>query len=142
MGWAAGNVRVSLGELLAVLSLGIDLGLGQPIEHMLRQCVLAVELSGRLDLDPSECEVVQYVGLIAWMGCHSNSHEQAKWFGDDIAFRADSYQVDWTPMALARYSMGKIGAGAPAPRRARTVAAFMRSGRKQVDPSRAIHCSA
>ena len=141
MGWAAGNVRVRLGELLAVISLGIDLGLGQPTEHMLRQCTLAIELSARLGLDSADSEVVQFVGLIAWMGCHTNSYEQAKWFGDDIAFRADSYRVDWTPMALARFSMGKIGSGAPPVRRARTVAAFMHTGRKQVDPTRAIHCA-
>jgi hypothetical protein len=30
---------VRLAELVAALSLGIDLGFGQPMEHVLRQCL-------------------------------------------------------------------------------------------------------
>lgn len=37
--------------------------------------------------------------------------------------------------------MSRVGAGSPPIRRVRTVAEFMWSGRKQVDPTRAIHCS-
>jgi HD-GYP domain-containing protein (c-di-GMP phosphodiesterase class II) len=111
------------------------------MEHMLRQCVIALELAKRRDLDSSESEVVYFVALIAWMGCHSNSHEQAKWFGDDIALRAGVYAIDMTPFTLARFMMGRVGAGAPPMRRARTVAEFMLSGRKAVDPTRIIHCS-
>jgi len=33
-----------LAELLAALSLGIDLGFGQPMEHVLRQCRIALRL--------------------------------------------------------------------------------------------------
>ncbi len=51
MAGAARNIRVSLAELIAVISLGIDLGLGQPMEHVLRQCVIALDLSDRLGLD-------------------------------------------------------------------------------------------
>jgi HD-GYP domain-containing protein (c-di-GMP phosphodiesterase class II) len=75
------------------------------------------------------------------MGCPSNSHEQAKWFGDDITFRAGVYGIDMTPLTVARYSMSHVGAGSPPLRRARTFAQFMVSGRKSVDPTRIIHCS-
>ncbi len=34
-------MRVRLAELVAALSLGIDLGFGQPMEHVLRQCLIA-----------------------------------------------------------------------------------------------------
>ena len=36
--------HVRLSELLVVLSLGADLGMGQPMEHALRQCVLALRI--------------------------------------------------------------------------------------------------
>jgi hypothetical protein len=36
---------VRLAELLAVLSLGADLGMGQPMEHAMRQCLIALRLS-------------------------------------------------------------------------------------------------
>jgi hypothetical protein len=35
----SGHIR--LAELVAALSLGIDLGFGQPTEHVLRQCLIA-----------------------------------------------------------------------------------------------------
>jgi hypothetical protein len=38
-------------ELLAALSLAIDPGLGQPMEHMLRSCLIATRLAERLGLD-------------------------------------------------------------------------------------------
>ena len=33
---------VRLAELLAVLSLGADLGMGQPMEHAMRQCLISL----------------------------------------------------------------------------------------------------
>jgi hypothetical protein len=33
-----------LAELVAAMSLGIDLGFGQPMEHVLRQCMIALRL--------------------------------------------------------------------------------------------------
>ena len=38
---------VRLAELVATLSLGTDLGLGQPMEHVLRQCLIALRLGER-----------------------------------------------------------------------------------------------
>ena len=42
---------VRLAELLAVLSLGADLGMGQPMEHAMRQCLIAMRLGQRLGLE-------------------------------------------------------------------------------------------
>ena len=39
---------IRLAELLAVLSLGTDLGMGQPMEHVLRQCLISLRLADRL----------------------------------------------------------------------------------------------
>lgn len=47
---------VRLAELLAVLSLGTDLGLGQPMEHVLRQCLIALRLAGPAGLDAEDRE--------------------------------------------------------------------------------------
>ena len=41
--------RIRLAELVALLSLGTDLGLGQPMEHMIRACLIALRLGERLD---------------------------------------------------------------------------------------------
>ena len=78
---------VRLAELVAMLSVGTDLGFGQPIEHGLRQCLIALRLGERLGLEETQLEVVYYCGLLASAGCHVDAHEQAKWFGDDIAMK-------------------------------------------------------
>ncbi len=45
------RATVRLAELVAALSLGIDLGFGQPMEHVLRQCLIALRLAERIGLD-------------------------------------------------------------------------------------------
>ena len=48
------RAHVRLAELVAALSLGIDLGFGQPMEHVLRQCLIALRLAERIGLDEEE----------------------------------------------------------------------------------------
>jgi response regulator RpfG family c-di-GMP phosphodiesterase len=61
-------MSVRLAELLAVLSLATDLGMGQPMEHVLRQCLISLRLAQRLGLAEADREVVYYAALIAWVG--------------------------------------------------------------------------
>src|SRR5919205_928108 len=85
------RTHVRLAELVAALSLGIDLGFGQPMEHVLRQCLIALRLAEAAGLDEQERAVVYYTALLINIGCHTDAHEQAKWFGDDIAMRSVKY---------------------------------------------------
>ena len=84
--------RVRLAELVAALSLGIDLGFGQPMEHVLRQCLIALRLAERVGLDEESRAVVYYTALLIGVGCHSDAHEQAKWFGDDIEMKSHNHR--------------------------------------------------
>src|ERR687885_843123 len=84
---------VRLAELVATISLGTDLGLGQPMEHVIRQTLIALRMSEQLGFEQSERAVVYYAGLLAWVGCHTDAYEQAKWFGDDIRVKADGFQA-------------------------------------------------
>jgi hypothetical protein len=79
------RAHVRLAELVAALSLGVDLGFGQPMEHVLRQCLIAPRLAERAGLDEQQRAVVYYAALLVNVGCHTDAHEQTKWFGDDIA---------------------------------------------------------
>jgi HD-GYP domain-containing protein (c-di-GMP phosphodiesterase class II) len=92
--------RVRLAELVALLSLGTDLGLGQPMEHMIRACLIALRMGERLGLAESERGVVYYSGLLAWVGCHTDAYEQAKWFGDDTTLKRDAHYS---------YDLGRAG---------------------------------
>ena len=83
-------------EVLAALSVAIDLGLGQPAEHMLRSALIATRLADRLGLPRAQRDCIYYSTLIMWIGCHADSHEYARWFGDDISVRRSAYLVDWS----------------------------------------------
>ena len=86
---------VRLAELVAALSLGVDLGFGQPMEHVLRQCLIALRLAERVGLDEDDRAVVYYTALLVNVGCHTDAHEQAKWFGDDIALKSGKYEHEF-----------------------------------------------
>jgi HD-GYP domain-containing protein (c-di-GMP phosphodiesterase class II) len=127
----AGRPGVRLAELLGVLSLATDLGMGQPMEHVLRQCLICMRLAQILGLDEADREVVYYAALLAWVGCHVDAYEQAKWFGDDTALKADFRQVDFHTAATGPlFMLRHLGAGRPVMARARLGAAFMGDGRR------------
>src|SRR5215475_8772599 len=106
--------RVRLAELVAMISLGTDLGFGQPMEHVMRQSLIALRLAERMGLDEATRVVVYYVGLIAWVGCHVDAYEQAKWFGDDLALKADFRNVDFASAATGSlFMLRHLGAGRP-----------------------------
>jgi HD-GYP domain-containing protein (c-di-GMP phosphodiesterase class II) len=134
------EVRVPLAEVVAALSLATDLGYGQPIEHVLRSCLLALRLSERLGLDESERVAVYYVGLLACVGCYADAHEQARWFGDDIALRADTLELDFAGLPMMAFMMRHVGAGEPPLQRARRRVAFVAGGRKDVATMFLTHC--
>src|SRR6478752_6927640 len=113
--------RVRLAELIAMISLGTDLGTGQPMEHVMRQSLIALRLAERLGLDEAARGVVYYVGLLAWVGCHVDAYEQAKWFGDDTVFKGEARQVDMgRPLAAGAFVLGHVGSNRPLIQRART----------------------
>ena len=107
----AGEVR--LAELVAALSLGVDLGFGQPMEHVLRQCVISLRLTDVLGMDERDRFVVYYGGLLINVGCHADAHKQAKWFGDDIALKSSKYVRDMRSLRGAVASLRLVGAGNP-----------------------------
>jgi HD-GYP domain-containing protein (c-di-GMP phosphodiesterase class II) len=124
-------------ELLAALSVAIDLGLGQPAEHMLRAAMIASRLADRLGLTRAQRDCVYYTTLIMWIGCHADSHEYARWFGDDIAVRHDSYLVDWSGLPYLRFLMSNVGRGQPLTHRLTIMATLFVNARGQL--SRLIH---
>jgi HD-GYP domain-containing protein (c-di-GMP phosphodiesterase class II) len=122
-----------LAELVAALSLGVDLGFGQPMEHVLRQCIIALRLAELLGLDDDERSVVYFTALLVNVGCHSDAHEQAKWFGDDIELKSKKYDHDQRGLAGAAASLRLIGRGNPPLHRFRVGLDFVLSGLRELE---------
>src|SRR6476659_8622165 len=130
-----------MAELVGALSLGIDLGFGQPMEHVLRQCLIALRIAERIGLDDEARVAVYYSALLVNVGCHSDAHEQAKWFGDDLALKATKF--DYEPRSV-REALGvarRLGAGGSPLHRLRTGVEFAVSGRHDVDDMLAQHAA-
>ena len=127
MGGVARHPRVRLAELVAALSLGVDLGFGQPMEHVLRQCLIALRLAEHAGLDEQDRMAVYYTALLVNVGCHADAHEQAKWFGDDIALKSGKYAYElgsvrgrwrpcgWSARVTRRCTGSGSGSSSPSP---------------------------
>jgi hypothetical protein len=76
-----------LAELLAPLSLVMDLRRGQPAEESIQSCLLATGLFRIMELPEEDVAVVFYASLLRHLGCTASSHEESLVLGDELAMR-------------------------------------------------------
>jgi len=131
---------VRLAELVAAFSLATDLGLGQPMEHVLRSWVIATRLGDRMGIESDAAASLYYVVMLAWVGCVADTPEVATWFGDDIAFRRDSYEVDFAGLPMQRFALRHVGLGSPALNRLRLAGTLVVTGGKAIERGLMAHC--
>jgi len=126
-----GGVRIA--ELVATLSYAADLGLGQPMEHCMRQTVIALRLADLVAASDRDREATYYLGLLMNVYCHADAAEQARWFGDDLSFKGDTFELygmgTAQTISLLLRRIGSHGGGVA---RAKRVAAFPVVGWKQM----------
>ncbi|MGH3471964.1 MAG: HD domain-containing phosphohydrolase, partial [Nocardioidaceae bacterium] len=133
-----GGVR--LAEIVAAFSLATDLGLGLPLEHLMRSWLISARLVDRLDLEPEAREFLYYVVTLAWAGCVADTPEVAAWFGDDITFRRDSFGVDRAGLSMLAFSLRHVGVGGSALHRLRLAAALLATGGAGIQRGLMSHC--
>ena len=131
---------VRLAELVAAFSLAIDLGLGQPMEHVLRSWLIAARLAQHLGLEPAEQGDLYYVVTLAWAGCVADTPVVAALVGDDIAYRADAVRADVSGLSGLGFMLQHVGAGQPALHRLRMAAELIATGGKGVEQAIRSHC--
>jgi hypothetical protein len=73
------------------------------------------------------------VNLLAWIGCTADSHELAKLFGDDIALRAASYEVDLAGISQVAFVLRHAVAGESVMKRISAAATLLASSGAQVE---------
>jgi HD-GYP domain-containing protein (c-di-GMP phosphodiesterase class II) len=136
----AGDPAPRLVEVVAAFSLATDLGLGQPMEHGLRSCLIATRLAHALDVSEDERESTYWVTLLAMVGCTADSFEIREVFGDDIALRRGMYDVGPSQASQARYFMSRAGSDGGPLRRARAGAALALTGMRTVVETLVADC--
>jgi HD-GYP domain-containing protein (c-di-GMP phosphodiesterase class II) len=131
---------VRLAELVAAFSLASDLGLGQPMEHVLRSWLIAARLSERTGLEPEARHTLYYVVTLAMVGCVAETPELASWFGDDIALRRDKYEIDFVGLPKQAFALRHVALGSPSLERVRQGARLMAFGSSAVQQILISHC--
>lgn len=129
-----------LPEIVAAFSLATDLGLGQPMEHVLRSWVIATRLGEHIGVDDDTAAALYYVSVLAWVGCVADTPEVAAWFGDDIAFRRDSYSIDFSGLPKTLFAFRHLGVGTPPLHRLRLAGSLARTGGRPIQQGLISHC--
>ncbi|MCC7542917.1 MAG: HD domain-containing protein [Deltaproteobacteria bacterium] len=111
------------------------------MEHVLRQCLIASRIADGLGLDEGRRAAVYYTALLINVGCHSDAHEQAKWFGDDIALRSTKYGHEPRSLRGAAKGLRLLGSGHAPLHRFRLGLEFVLSGHREVDDMIAHHAA-
>jgi HD-GYP domain-containing protein (c-di-GMP phosphodiesterase class II) len=136
------SVRVSLAELVATLSLVADLGMGRPVERVLRQTVIAMRLGAVAGLDQTTCASAYYTSLLTWVGCAAETSEVAALFGDETELYADTRDEDLGGVSLALFVARHLGRGKSGFRRIGMVGKFLASAGHSVQQVMMAHCQA
>jgi HD-GYP domain-containing protein (c-di-GMP phosphodiesterase class II)/DNA-binding CsgD family transcriptional regulator len=131
---------VTLAQLLAAFSLATDLGLGQPMEHLLRSWQIASHLGRHVGLPDEQQPALFHVAMLSWVGCVADAPEVTASFGDDIAFRAESYEADLGGLSGMAFFLGHAGRGQPLSGRLRTATTMMATGGRRVMRGIQGHC--
>src|SRR5438477_5407327 len=107
------SAKVRLAELVAALSLGVDLGFGQPMEHVLRERMIALPLAERIQLDEDERSTVYYTARLVNVAATPMRTSRRNWFGDDLALRSGNYDYEYRSLRAAAATMSLVGSGNP-----------------------------
>jgi HD-GYP domain-containing protein (c-di-GMP phosphodiesterase class II) len=126
-----------LTELVAAISLATDLAMGQPVEHALRACRLAMTVANHLGLDAATAADVHYVALLRFLGCTADAPETAHIAGgNNLAFMAAMSPVYMGSAGEAVRTFARTtGRGSSLPRRAGLLAEALAHSRTEVS-----HC--
>ncbi len=92
---------VKRSQLVATLSLVSDLGMGQPMERVLRQTVIAMRLADAAGVAPEVKAATYYTSLLTWVGCATDTSELAELFGDETHLYAESHDGDLAGASMA-----------------------------------------
>src|SRR5450631_1439846 len=116
----AQNTRPRLAELVGVAARACDVGIGLPIEHTIRTCLISVELGRRIGLSTGDLADLYYLSLLRMLGCTAGSAEAADLFSDEVKFGADTQHLDYgNGQAFGAWVMANFGSDrAPAERQA------------------------
>lgn len=96
----------SKAEILAALSMALDLVEGQPEGHAIRSCAIALRLADSVGLAAEDRDRVFFAAILKDSGCSNNAVRIHKVFGgDEFVSKRAVKTVDWTsPVESLRFA--------------------------------------
>jgi HD-GYP domain-containing protein (c-di-GMP phosphodiesterase class II) len=131
---------VRLSELVATLSLVSDLGMGRPMERVLRQTVIAMRLADAAEVEPEVSAATYYTSLLTWVGCATDTSELAELFGDETHLFGQTHDGDLHGASLAIFMAKNLGYGTSRLRRVGIVGKFVATAGRSVQTVMESHC--
>jgi HD-GYP domain-containing protein (c-di-GMP phosphodiesterase class II) len=131
---------VRLADLVATLSLVADLGMGRPMERVLRQTVITLRLAEAAGVADPIRAAAYYTSLLTWVGCATDTSEVAELFGDETDFYADSHDGDLAGASMAVFVARHLGGGGSPLRRVGMVGRFLVTAGRSVQQVMQSHC--
>ena len=128
-------------ELLAALSVALDLTEGQRAGHAVRTCYLAMRLADRLVLPAAARSSLYYAALLKDSGCSSNAAAVSELFGTaDQQLKERQATAGRSLLAMAWFSVRNLPAE-PLPRRTRRLIHLALSGQRERRDVEQLRCS-
>jgi hypothetical protein len=121
---------VALTELVAAFSTALDLTEGQPENHAVRTCLIAMRIAEPLGLTSADLEALFYATLLKDLGCSSNAAKVSVLFrADDRSVKRDFRNVDWSRKVEAfQFALSHVAPGASPIQKAMQFAAIAQAG--------------
>ena len=136
----AATTQLRLSDLVATLSLVADLGMGRPMERVLRQTVITLRLADAAGVEEPVRAAAYYTSLLTWVGCAADTSELAELFGDETRLYADSHDGDLAGMSMAVFVARHLGDGSSTLRRVGMVGRFLATAGRSVQQVMQSHC--
>jgi len=132
--------ELRLAELMASLSLAIDLGVGQPMEWVLRYCLVGVRLAQILGLSEADQCDIYYLAMLRHVGCSYTASLDSYFLGDETRV-SDLMTVDPDDMETMMRMMARLVApDDPPQKRALYLERIMSAGSQYFESNHITHC--
>jgi hypothetical protein len=106
----------------------------------MRQTVIALRLADLIGASDRDRAATYYLGLLMNTYCHADAAEQSRWFGDDISFKGDGFELlDKNTAQIISFIVRRVGSHGSGAARARRLAAFPVTGVKEMMSFLATH---
>ena len=131
---------MTLAELVATLSLVADLGMGRPMERVLRQTVVAMRLAAVAGMGQATRTSAYCTSLLTWVGCAVDTSEVAALFGDETELYAETHDEDLGGVSMAIFVARHLGRGRSGFHRLGMVGKFLATAGRSVQRVMSEHC--